>query len=164
MCSNSSHLFLTVQLVCNTKAKFSLKTQLFCLKKSSKNHGKMFVIISFHLCVYFSFIFFLYIYFIFSIHQAFKEIILAKSQNLVGEDLYKKMLTTMCSKLSALPVCVMAWISNYKYALPSSKINFNQGNNKDQKSSHVGLVLEFEMWEHFDAKQISKSFTLCNCV
>ena len=35
------------------------------------------------------------------------------------------MLTTMCSKLCALPVCVMAWISNYKYALPSSKINFN---------------------------------------
>ena len=67
---------------------------------------------------------------------------MAKSQNLVGDDLYKKMLTTMCSKLSALPVCVMAWISNYKYALPSSKINFNQGNNKD----HVGLVLEFEIW------------------
>ena len=35
------------------------------------------------------------------------------------------MLMTMCSKLCALPVCVMAWISNYKYALPSSKINFN---------------------------------------
>ena len=83
-------------------------------------------------CVFISVLyFFLYIYFIFSIHQAFKEIILAKSQNLVGEDLYKKMLTTMCSKLSALPVCVMAWISNYKYALPSSKINFNQGKNKD---------------------------------
>ena len=35
------------------------------------------------------------------------------------------MLTTMCSKLCALPVCVMAWMSNYKYAMPSCKINFS---------------------------------------
>ena len=105
----------------STSSKFGL------IKKYWIVVGNLFVISY----LYFSFIFFLYIYFIFSIHQAFKEIILAKSQNLVGEDLYKKMLTTMCSKLSALPVCVMAWISNYKYALPSSKINFNQGNNKD---------------------------------
>ena len=29
-----------------------------------------------------------------------------------------------------------------------------------KKSSPVGLVLEFEMWRHFDTKQKSKSFTL----
>ena len=27
-----------------------------------------------------------------------------------------------------------------------------------------GLVLEFKMWKHFDTKQKSKSFTLCDCV
>ena len=34
----------------------------------------------------------------------------------------------------------------------------------DQISSPAGLVLEFEMWRHFDAKQKSKLFTLCHCV
>ena len=28
----------------------------------------------------------------------------------------------------------------------------------------MGLVLEFEMWRHFDTKQKSKSFTLCDCI
>ena len=34
----------------------------------------------------------------------------------------------------------------------------------NQKSSPAGLVLEFEMCKHFDIKQKSKSFTLCDCV
>lgn len=58
-----------------------------------------------------------------SIHQVFKELIIAKNQKLVTEENYKKMLTAMCSRMCALPVCVMAWFSNYKYALP--KVNFN---------------------------------------
>ena len=33
-----------------------------------------------------------------------------------------------------------------------------------QKPSSAGLVLEFEMWRHFDTKQKSKPFTLCHCV
>ncbi len=65
-----------------------------------------------------------------SIHQAFKEVILAKSQNLLQDDSYKKMLTTMCLRLCALPVCVMAWMCNYKYALPSSMINFQEISNE----------------------------------
>ena len=32
------------------------------------------------------------------------------------------------------------------------------------KSSPAALVLEFEMWWHFDTKQKSKPFTLYNCV
>ena len=75
-----------------------------------------------------------------SIHQAFKEIIFAKSQNLVQDDLYKKMLSTMCSKMCALPVCVMAWISNYKYALPASKINFNTVAQEFMKISEEAIM------------------------
>ena len=31
-------------------------------------------------------------------------------------------------------------------------------------SLSTDLVLEFEMWEHFNTKQKSKSFTLCDCM
>lgn len=61
-----------------------------------------------------------------SIHQAFKEVIVAKSQGLVKDEMYLKMMTTMCSKLCALPVCVVAWMSNYKYALPASKMDLGE--------------------------------------
>ena len=39
-------------------------------------------------------------------------------------------------------------------------------NNKQDTSfiRYLGLVLEFEMWRHFDTKKKSKSFTFCNCV
>ena len=57
-----------------------------------------------------------------TIHLAMKEIIHAKAQNLIQEDLYKKMLSTMCSKLCALPVCTMAWMINYRKTMPASKI------------------------------------------
>ena len=50
-----------------------------------------------------------------SIHLATKEIIYARNQKLINEELYKKMLTTMNSKLCSLPVCVMAWLANYRY-------------------------------------------------
>ena len=33
-----------------------------------------------------------------------------------------------------------------------------------QKPSPAGLVLEFQMWRHFDTKQKLKSFTLCHCI
>ena len=57
-----------------------------------------------------------------TIHLAMKEIVHAKAQKLIPEDLYKKMLTTMCSRLCALPVCVMAWMINYKKTMPASKL------------------------------------------
>ena len=60
-----------------------------------------------------------------SIHLATKEIIFARNQKLINEELYKKMLTTMNSKLCSLPVCVMAWLANYRYTLPSAKIDLN---------------------------------------
>ena len=56
------------------------------------------------------------------IHLAMKEIIHAKAQKLIANDLYEKMLSTMCSKLCALPVCTMAWIINYRKTMPASKI------------------------------------------
>ena len=51
-----------------------------------------------------------------------KEIIHAKAQKLIANELYEKMLSTMCSKLCALPVCTMAWIINYRKTMPASKI------------------------------------------
>ena len=56
------------------------------------------------------------------IHLAMKEIIHAKAQKLIANELYEKMLSTMCSKLCALPVCTMAWIINYRKTMPASKI------------------------------------------
>ena len=60
------------------------------------------------------------------IHLAMKEIIHAKAQKLIANDLYEKMLSTMCSKLCALPVCTMAWIINYRKTMPASKIDLNK--------------------------------------
>ena len=60
-----------------------------------------------------------------SIHLATKEIIFARNQKIISEELYKKMLTTMNSKLCSLPVCVTAWLANYRYTLPSAKIDLS---------------------------------------
>ena len=73
-------------------------------------------------------------------------------------------------------VSLITELANNKFDISVQEINdkaqllFNciTGESKKLKYLNIvisaGLVLEFEMWKHFDTKQKSKSFTLCNCV
>lgn len=58
----------------------------------------------------------------FNIHLAMKEMIIAKQQQQLKDDAYKKMVSTLCSKLCALPVCVMAWMASYNNFMPADII------------------------------------------
>ena len=49
-----------------------------------------------------------------NMHLAVKEIVLARKENQLDKDTYTKMLQTACSKLCALPICIMTWFLSYK--------------------------------------------------
>ena len=49
-----------------------------------------------------------------SVHMAMKDIAVAKYQNVITEEKYNKMCSTLCSRLYALPVCVIAWFASYR--------------------------------------------------
>ena len=54
-------------------------------------------------------------------HLAVKEIVLARKENQMDKETYTKMLQTACSKLCALPICIMTWFLSYK----SSSLNLD---------------------------------------
>lgn len=49
-----------------------------------------------------------------NMHLAVKEIVLARKEGQLDKDTYTKMLQTACSKLCALPICIMTWFLSYK--------------------------------------------------
>ena len=51
-----------------------------------------------------------------SVHMAMKDIVIAKWQKVLSGDKYDKICNTLCSRLCALPVCVIAWFASYRLA------------------------------------------------
>lgn len=57
-----------------------------------------------------------------NIHLAMKEMVFASSSKLVDSNTFKKMTQTLCSKLCALPVCVLTWLISYKTCVADGKL------------------------------------------
>ena len=56
--------------------------------------------------------------------MAVKEMVMARSLGQIDASTFKKMLQTACSKLCALPVCVVTWLLSYRYVMSRSKAFF----------------------------------------
>ena len=50
-----------------------------------------------------------------NIPMAVKEMVMARSLGQIDASTFRKMLQTACSKLCALPVCVVTWLLSYRY-------------------------------------------------
>ncbi|XP_059094945.1 mediator of RNA polymerase II transcription subunit 24-like isoform X1 [Tigriopus californicus] len=57
-----------------------------------------------------------------NIHLAMKEMVFASSSKMLDANSFKKMTQTLCSKLCALPVCVLTWLISYKSCVADSKL------------------------------------------
>lgn len=55
-----------------------------------------------------------------NIHQAVKEMVIARSLKHLSEEDFKKMLTTLCSRLCALPVCVVNFLASWRLSMPAN--------------------------------------------
>ena len=53
-----------------------------------------------------------------NIPMAVKEMVMARSLGQIDVSTFRKMLQTACSKLCALPVCVVTWLLSYRYRYP----------------------------------------------
>ena len=61
----------------------------------------------------------------FNVHLAVKEIVFARSVDLIDKNSYMKMLRTISSKLCSLSVCVLTWLVSYKAAIPKATLDMD---------------------------------------
>ena len=73
--------------------------------------------------------------------MAMKDIVTAKWQKVMTDEKYQKICATLCSRLCALPVCVIAWFASYRLAAapastilnPSNKVKSDDSKSQQQQ-------------------------------
>ena len=76
--------------------------------------------------------------------MAIKDIVIAKWQKVLSEEKYQKICTTLCSRLCALPVCVVAWFASYRLAAaPASSVPTQSNKVKaDDKTQQQQVIIK----------------------
>lgn len=58
-----------------------------------------------------------------NVHIAMKEMLVSRIQGDLTADHFRSMCQTLCSRLCALPVCIVTWLGSFQQSIPKETID-----------------------------------------